>query len=96
MAFNLPGTLEKFAIMAEAMGEVTDGLPLREAAYLAIDAVEALIEDCDIQETLETLKIPEEAFPELAKVAMTVARPLENNPRRVTAEDAIVIYSEAY
>jgi len=96
MAFNLPGTLEKFAIMAEAMGEVTDGLPLREAAYLAIDAGEALIEDCDIQETLETLKIPEEAFPELAKVAMTVARPLENNPRRVTAEDAIVIYSEAY
>jgi alcohol dehydrogenase len=42
------------------------------------------------------LKIPEEAFAELAKVAMTVARPLENNPRRVTAEDAIVIYSEAY
>lgn len=96
MAFNLPGALEKFVIMAEVMGEITDGLPLREAACLAIDAVEALIEDCGIQETLETLQIPEEAFPELAKVAMTVARPLENNPRKVTAKDAVTIYEDAY
>jgi alcohol dehydrogenase len=96
MAFNLPGALEKFAVMAEMMGEITDGLPPREAAYLAIDAVEALIDDCGIQETLEDLNIPREAFPELAKVAMTVARPLENNPRKVTAEDAIMIYEDAY
>jgi alcohol dehydrogenase len=96
MAFNLPGALEKFVVMAEMMGEITDGLPPREAAYLAIDAVEALIEDCGIQETLEDLNIPREAFPELAKVAMTVARPLENNPRKVTAEDAVMIYEDAY
>ncbi|MEI8173133.1 MAG: iron-containing alcohol dehydrogenase [Deltaproteobacteria bacterium] len=96
MSFNLPGALEKFAIIADIMGEVIDDLPLREAAYLAVEAVQSLIEDCGVYTTLEDLNIPEEDFPELAKVAMTVLRPLENNPRKVTVEDAIEIYGEAY
>jgi len=96
MSFNLPGALEKFTVIAEVMGEITDDLPLREAAYLAVEAVQSLIEDCGIYTTLEDLNIPEEDFPELAKVAMTVTRPLENNPRKVTIEDAIEIYGEAY
>jgi alcohol dehydrogenase len=96
MAFNLPGALEKFAIIAETMGEVIDTLPLREAAFMAVEAVQALIEDCGIYTTLEDLSIPEEALPELAEVAMTVLRPLENNPRKLTIEDAIDIYGEAY
>jgi len=96
MSFNLPGALEKFTIIAEAMGEIVDDMPLREAAYLAVEAVQSLIEDCGIYTTLEDLNIPEEDFPELAKVAMTVTRPLENNPRKVTIEDAIEIYGEAY
>jgi alcohol dehydrogenase len=96
MSFNLPGALEKFTMIAEAMGEITDELPLREAAYLAVEAVQSLIEDCGVYTTLEDLNIPEEDFPELAKAAMTVTRPLENNPRKVTIEDAIEIYAEAY
>jgi alcohol dehydrogenase class IV len=96
MSFNLPGALEKFAIIADIMGEVIDDLPLREAAYLAVEAVQSLIEDCGVYTTLEDLNIPEEDFPEIAKLAMTVTRPLENNPRKVTIEDAIEIYGEAY
>jgi alcohol dehydrogenase class IV len=96
MYFNLPGALEKFTIIAEAMGEIVDDMPLREAAYLAVEAVQSLVEDCGIYTTLEDLNIPEEDFPELAKIAMTVTRPLENNPRKVTIEDAIEIYGEAY
>jgi alcohol dehydrogenase len=96
MAFNLPGALEKFVDIAEVMGEIVDDLPLREAAYLAVEAVEALIEDCGIMTTLEELKIPESDFPELAKAAMTVARPLANNPCKMTIEDMVEIYQEAY
>lgn len=95
MAFNLPAALEKFTIIAEVMGEMTEDLPLREAAYLALDAVEALIEDCGIDDKLSDFNITEKDFPELAKVALTVARPLENNPRKVTLEKAIEIYGEA-
>lgn len=96
MAYNLPGALEKFTDIAEVMGEVTDNLPLREAASLAVEAVEALIEDCGIATTLETLDILEEVFPELAEVAMTVARPLANNPCKMTLEDMVDIYKQCY
>ncbi len=96
MAYNLPGALEKFADVAEAMGESIEGLPLREAAYLAVDAVEALIDDCGIGETIKDFGVKEEDFPALADVALTVARPLENNPRKMTKEDMIAIYAQAY
>lgn len=96
MTFNLPGSIEKFAIIAEVMGEVVDDLPLREAAWQAVEAVNALIEDCGIYKTLADLDIPQEVFPELAKTAMTVVRPLQNNPRTLTLEDAIEIYEDAF
>ena len=96
MAFNLPAALDKFADVAEAMGEVTDDLPVREAAYLALEAVESLIEDCGISSSLAEFGIKEKDFPALADVALTVARPLENNPRKITKEDAIEIYSDAF
>lgn len=96
MAFNLPGALEKFADVADAMGECTDGLPVREAAYLAVDAVESLIEDCGIDASIRDFGVKEKDFPALADVAVTVARPLENNPRKMTKEDMIAIYAEAF
>ena len=96
MAFNLPGAREKFVDIAEIMGEIVDDLPIREAAYLAVEAVESLIEDCGVFTTLEELEIPEADFPELAKVAMTVARPLANNPCKMTPEAMVEIYQECY
>ena len=95
MEFNVPAAQEKFAAIAEVMGEVVEDLPLREAAYLAVDAVESLIEDCGIFTSMSSLGVPEEDFPDLAKIAMTVVRPLENNPRKVTPEDAMAIYRAA-
>jgi len=96
MNYNLPGALEKFADIAAAMGEIVDNMPLREAAVLAVEAVSALIADCDVQTSLEDLGIKEEDFEELAKIALTVARPLANNPRPVTLEDAVAIYEDAF
>ena len=96
MSYNLPGALDKFADIADAMGEITEGLSVRDAAELAVEAVENLIVDCGITTSLEDLEIPEDDFEELAKVALTVARPLENNPRKVTLEDAIEIYRAAF
>jgi alcohol dehydrogenase len=96
MAFNLAGAREKFAAIAAEMGERVEGLPLREASYLAVEAVESLIEDCGVFTTLEELKVPAEDFPDLAEAAMTVARPLANNPCRMTKEDMIELYQQAY
>jgi len=95
MAFNLPGTIEKFAVLADAMGQEVEDLSMRDAATLALDAVELLIEDCGLAMTLEEFGIAEKDLPALADVALTVARPLANNPRKVTREDAIDIYRDA-
>jgi alcohol dehydrogenase len=94
MEFNLPSALEKFAMIAEMMGEVTEGLSVRDAAGLAVEAVELLIEDCGINTCLSALGVSEEDLPTLARIAMTVQRPLENNPRKVSTEEAIGIYKE--
>lgn len=96
MNFNVPGALDKFAHIAAVMGEATDDLSLRDAAFVAVEAVQTLIADCGITDSLESLNIPPEDFPELARIALTVARPLANNPRRITEEDAISIYQDAY
>ncbi|MBN1364068.1 MAG: iron-containing alcohol dehydrogenase [Syntrophaceae bacterium] len=94
MAFNLPASPEKFTDVADAMGENVEGFPAREAAYLALEAVEALIEDCGIHASLVQFGIKEKDFPALADVALTVSRPLENNPRKINKEDMIAIYAQ--
>jgi alcohol dehydrogenase len=96
MRFNLPSVIDKCATIAQVMGEYVEDISLRDAAELVVGSVEDLILDCTIYDSLETLGISREEFPELAKIAMTVARPLANNPRKVTVADAIEIYEDAY
>lgn len=96
MRFNLPAALEKYAVVAETMGEPVEDCSLREAAMYAVDAVEELISDCGVDSTLETLGIARDDFTEIAEQAMKVSRPLENNPRALSPEDAREIYGEAF
>lgn len=96
MRFNVSGAAEKFARIAKIMGRHIDDMTPQDAAMSAVDAVEALIRDCGIDGGLEKLGIPREVFHKLAEAAMMVARPLENNPRPVTIDDAVAIYEDAY
>jgi alcohol dehydrogenase len=82
MEYNLRGAWRRFAVVAEVMGENTEGLSVRDAALLAVEAVDVLIEDCGIATGLEELGIPRGGLSRDGAVAMTVARPLENNPAR--------------
>ena len=96
MRFNVSAAVEKFARVAAIMGKVTESMPQQDAATMAVEAVEELIRDCGIDTSLEKLGITREVFHKLAEAAMMVARPLENNPRTVTIEDAVAIYEDAY
>lgn len=96
MSFNCLGSPAKFADIAEVMGEDVSDVKERDAAKMAASAVFELMDDIGMPEGLESLDIPEDAFPELAEKALALGRVMENNPRIMTTEDAIAIYQEAY
>jgi len=94
--YNIIGNPEKFATIAQIMGYDTDGLAIREAAELAVDAIHQLNADVGIPGSLAALNISASKIPEMAKIALTVTRPVENNPRKPTVEDVIAVYEAAF
>ncbi|MBW2466847.1 MAG: iron-containing alcohol dehydrogenase [Deltaproteobacteria bacterium] len=94
--YNIIGNPEKFATIAQIMGYETEGLPLREAAQLAVEAIHQLNADVGIPNSLEALDIPADKIPEMAKIALTVTRPVENNPRKPTEDEVIAVYEAAF
>jgi alcohol dehydrogenase len=94
--YNIIGNPEKFATIAQIMGYEIEGLPLREAGQLVVEAIHQLNADVGIPNSLEALNIPSNKIPEMAKIALTVTRPVENNPRRPTVEDVIAVYEAAF
>jgi alcohol dehydrogenase len=96
MEFNAFSSLEKFARIAEMLGEKVEGLSVREAAILAVETVKRLAKDLGVPQRLSDLGIPEMAIPGMAEEAMKVARPLENNPRPVSLEEVIRIYHSVF
>jgi len=96
MAFNLIACPDRFADMAYAFCEMPDDLTTREAAETCVSEVIMLSQDIGIPSNLDQLEVPESEVPAMAQKAMTVARPIANNPRKVTAEDLESIYHEAF
>jgi len=94
--YNLIGNMEKFATLAAIMGKKTDDMTTREAAERCVETLFELNGDVDIPGTLQDIDIPVEQLPEMARIALTVTRPVENNPRKPTLEDVISIYQMAY
>ncbi|MFH1146667.1 MAG: iron-containing alcohol dehydrogenase [Pseudomonadota bacterium] len=94
--FNLVGDLEKFARIAEILGEDTGAYSARGAAELASETLAILNADIGIPSTIKDLGIPKKDIPKMAKIAMTVARPIANNPRTVTVEEVERLYELAY
>jgi alcohol dehydrogenase class IV len=96
LEYNYPGDIDKFARIARAMGEETEGHSKRDTAALAVKAVQDVTRDIGIPRTLKDLRIPEESIPEMAEAAMKVKRPIMNNPRPMTARVAEDIYQKAF
>ncbi len=93
--YNLIGNLEKHVVLARLLGEKTTGLSERQAAEKASQALHQLNADLNIPATLQELGINPEKIPEMADIALTVARPVENNPRQPSREAIMAIYAYA-
>ncbi|MDD3814349.1 MAG: iron-containing alcohol dehydrogenase [Desulfocapsaceae bacterium] len=94
--YNLIGNMEKFAVLAGVLGKKTEEMTTREAAERCVEALFELNADVGIPATLQDLDIPVDQLPEMARIALTVTRPVENNPRKPSLDDVINIYQMAY
>jgi choline dehydrogenase len=94
MAYNYMGEPEKYARIAQAMGENIWGLSVWEAALLAVDAVARLSEDLEIP-TLPEMGIPEKDIPMLAQLAYDDPQTI-GNPRDIDVKGYEQIYRSCF
>ncbi|QHS16693.1 iron-containing alcohol dehydrogenase [haloarchaeon 3A1-DGR] len=87
MRFNAPSAFERYAEIAELLGEDTSGMSRVEAAEAAATAVERLAADVGIAGGLSTLDVSEDDVEHVAERASTLQRLLAGNPRRVDQDD---------
>lgn len=96
MRYNLPGNPTKFASIAALMGKDVEGLSDREAAELAVEAVEELLTTVGISYRLRDYGIKESDIPKLVEGGMKFSRLFAVNPRDLTEADVRGIYEGAY
>ncbi|MFO8032757.1 MAG: iron-containing alcohol dehydrogenase [Desulfohalobiaceae bacterium] len=92
--FNLIAKLDRFVDIALAMGENVQGLSKREAAELALNAIETLSQDIGIPSGLAELGVKEQDIATMTANAQKDACGF-TNPRCPTDEDVIAIYKAA-
>jgi choline dehydrogenase len=92
--FNVPGTPERFARIAQALGKDTRDLSVGQAADLAVEEVYRLTEDVGVP-TLQRLGFAEDEIPMLAKIAFDDPQTV-GNPRELSVESYEEIYRRAF
>lgn len=91
---NMIARTERFADIAEALGEVTDGLSEREAALLGIDAIQTLSQDVGIPQSLSELGVKEEDIDTMVENAQKDVCRL-TNPRKLTNAEVAAVFRAA-
>jgi len=96
--FSVLGNPRRYAEIAAAMGEVTAGVSVLDAAYLAAKAAKRLNDDLRIP-TLKGLGVEEKKFAsvvrQMAADAIASGSP-GNNPRKATNEEIVELYHKAF
>ncbi len=67
-----------------------------QRARLFLDAVASICRDCNVPASLADVGIRSSDLNKLAEDAMKQTRLLVNNPREVSFDDALAIYTEAF
>tara|TARA_R110002110_G_scaffold6594_18_gene33113 strand:+ start:2421 stop:3575 length:1155 start_codon:yes stop_codon:yes gene_type:complete len=91
---NLMAAQERYADIAEALGENLEGLPVREAAEMAVEAIRCLSDDVGIPHTLSELGVKDEDIETMVKHAQQDVCAL-TNPRRLNDKEVAAIFRAA-
>lgn len=93
--WNIISNPERFAEIAELMGENIEGLTVMEAADKAIDAMIRISEDVGIPTNIKDLGAKPEDFEKMAANALKDGNAF-SNPRVGTEEDIVRLFQAAY
>lgn len=97
MEFNLMTTPQRFARIAELMGENIEGLPLREAALKSIDAVKQLAIDIGLPQRLRDIGVKKEQIPKFVDILFaTYAERAKTHTPPLSREDATRLYESIW
>jgi alcohol dehydrogenase class IV len=94
MRFNIPANPERHAMVACALG-VNDTGDAKLTAEAGVRKIEVMASQCGLPSGISGLGVSKSDIPSLAKAALKVTRLLNNNPRKVTQDDAERIYLKA-
>jgi alcohol dehydrogenase class IV len=88
MEFNLMGNPDKFAMVAELLGERVQGMTTSEKAVLSVVAVKKLIADLRLPSKLGEVGIKKTDIPEIVDYVVKYhSYQMANNPRIVERSD---------
>lgn len=94
MEYNYMGEPQKFARIAQALGEDIRGLSVWQAAEKAVEAVYRLNKDLNIP-SLQQLGFHEDEIPLLAKIAHADPQTI-GNPRDINYDGYVQVYKRAF
>lgn len=92
--YNYVADFDKYAAIAEALGEDVTGLTKRDAAAKSVDALHKLCKDLCIP-TMREIGAKEEDLDELAQRA-SVNVSVDSNPRKASKDDFLEIFKKAF
>ena len=97
MEYNLIGNLEKYANVAQAMGERIEGLSVFEAAYRSVEAMKRLLQDLTLPLRLRDCGAKKEDFQTFSETVLKLyAHHINNNPRVMQVDDVKQVYENAW
>ncbi len=95
MDWNLPGCLDTFPTVAEALGEDVRGLSPRAAAEVAVDTVRQLARDLSIPERLRDVGVTRDGLAAMTDDAMKSGN-VQVNPRATNRDEMLALFERAW
>src|SRR4029453_5872896 len=96
LRFNLQEAEALYAELAPIVDPKSQGMSVSQRARLFVDESVAICRDCNVAASLADVGIARGDLKKLAEDAMKQTRLLVNNPREVSFDDALAIYTEAF
>ena len=94
--YNKIGNLNKYAHIAQAMGENIEGLSAYQAAEKLVTSLNRLLELLSIPNKISAYGASKEDITMLVEGGMKLSRLFVPNPRNLTEEDVKNIYTSAF